>query len=280
MTQVLDSLCDIASDYDAIVLDQWGVLHDGSAPYPAAVAALAGLRENGHVLAVLSNSGRRADPNRAQLDRIGFPPDLFACVMTSGEALWQAFAAGEVPVSKLCAIARAPGDAEAWAEGLALSFVPVEQADAVLLMGLADDAPAGGFDAVFAAALAGNLPVLCSNPDHAAPRAEGVTVVMPGTLARAHAARGGDVRFFGKPHLAVFRAVEAALGLPSERILMVGDSLEHDIAGARAAGWHSVFIRGGLHATSFRIGEADASIVDLARALGTPLPEFTLDTLR
>ena len=40
MTRLLDSIGQIADQFDAIVLDQWGVLHDGSAPYPAALDAL------------------------------------------------------------------------------------------------------------------------------------------------------------------------------------------------------------------------------------------------
>ncbi len=280
MVRQLGSLAEVASAYDAIVLDQWGVLHDGSAPYPGAIQALTDLQEKGHVLAVLSNSGKRAKPNETQLTRIGFPPGIFDCVMTSGEALWREFAAGTVQVSRLYPITRGPGDAEAWAEGLDVSFVPIEQAEAVLLMGLPDNATAGAFDDVLSSALGRGLPVLCSNPDRTAPRAGGVTVVMPGTLAHDLAGRGGTVRFIGKPHLPVFRAIEEALSLPPEKLLMVGDSLEHDIAGAHAAGWGSVFVRGGLHAESFRSGGVEETVAELARTKGAPLPEFTLEDLR
>ncbi|MDJ0630544.1 MAG: TIGR01459 family HAD-type hydrolase [Rhodobacter sp.] len=280
MVQQLGSLAEVASNYDAIVLDQWGVLHDGSAPYPFAIRALAQLKARKLRLAVLSNSGKRAEPNKAQLSKIGFAPGTFDCVMTSGEALWREFSSGLVRVSRLYPITRGPGDAEAWAEGLDVSFVPIDRAEAVLLMGLPDTAGANDFDEAFAPALRRNLPVYCSNPDRTAPRAGGVTVVMPGTLAHSHAACGGNVRFVGKPYLPVFRAVETALGVPPEKLLMVGDSLEHDIAGAHAAGWHSVFIRGGLHAESFRSGGIEETVADLARKIGAPLPEFTLEDLR
>ena len=132
-------------------------------------------------------------------------------------------------------------------------------------MGIADDTPPGAFDAVFAAALERGLPVLCSNPDRTAPRAGGVTVVMPGTLAhRPRRARRRGAVLRQAATRAVFRAVEAALDLPPERILMVGDSLEHDIAGAAAAGWHSVFIGGGLHAAELAAGATETTVADLA----------------
>lgn len=280
MTRLLASLSEVASGYGAIVFDQWGVLHDGSAPYSLAVEALTGLKARGHVLAVLTNSGRRAAPNAARLTALGFPPDLFDCVMSSGEALWHAFAAHETPFTRLFAITSRPDDAEDWAAGLEVDFVPIDDAEAVLLMGVADDAAPGAHDEVFASALERRLPVLCSNPDRTAPRPGGVTVVMPGTLAHDHAEAGGDVRYIGKPHVPIFRAVEAALDLPPEKILMVGDSLEHDIAGAEAAGWDSAFICGGLHAAEFNAGALEDKVAALAQAMATPLPSFTLDTVR
>jgi HAD superfamily hydrolase (TIGR01459 family) len=274
------ALSAIAPQFGAIVLDQWGVLHDGSRPYPGALACVAGLAAAGVRLAVLSNSGKRAAPNLDRIARMGFDPRAFACVMTSGEALWQDLAAGRVAVRRLCPIERAPGDARDWAAGLGIDLTPdPDQADAILLMGLPDDAPgAGAFAGVLDIALARGVPVLCTNPDRASPRAGGVTVTSPGTLAHDHVERGGTIRLYGKPHLPVFQAVQAALGLPAGRLLMVGDSLEHDIAGARAAGWQSLLIQGGLHARALNGADAQA-LARLAQAEGAPLPDYTLQEL-
>ena len=35
---------------------------------------------------------------------------------------------------------------------------------------------------------------------------------------------------------------------------MVGDSIEHDVAGANAAGIHSLFVAGGIHAAEVGLG--------------------------
>lgn len=279
MLRRLDSLLTITPDFGAVILDQWGVLHDGTRPYPQAVATLARLSAAGVRLAVLSNSGKRAAPNLTRIAQMGFDPSVFACVMTSGEALWRDMASGHVRAHRLCAIERAPGDAADWAAGLGVTLTPdPSEADAILLMGLPDGADADAFEDVLDMALARDLPVLCTNPDRASPRAGGVQVVSPGTLAHAHAARGGKVLFYGKPHLPVFRAIETALGLPADRLLMVGDSLEHDIAGAKAAGWQALLIEGGLHADMLRKAGPDA-LADLARTEAAPLPDFTLPEL-
>lgn len=249
--QPIDSIRSVAARYDTIVFDQWGVLHNGSAPYPTAVETIRHLRDAGSNMAVLSNSGKSAQVNAARITAMGFDADAFDVVMTSGEALYRDFAGGALAaLSGLYAITGAPGDAERWAQGLPLRFVSdVATADAVLIMGLPEDQNHSAAEAALAQARALGKPLLCSNPDRASPRADGVTVQSPGALAHAYKDAGGDVTFYGKPHAPIFSATFDLIKASSAgRVLMVGDSPEHDIAGAHSAGWDSLFIHGGLHA--------------------------------
>ncbi len=272
--QRIDDLAAIAGRFDAIVLDQYGVLHDGARPYPGAVAALMALREAGHRLAVLSNSGKRAAYNAARIERMGFPPGLFEAVTTSGEALRADLARGAVPYRRLWPVEGAAGDAFAFADGLDVTLVDgPEAAEAVLLMGLPEGTDAAGAEAL-GARMAG-LPVICSNPDRASPRAGGGTAVSPGALAHAHAAAGGEVLWYGKPHRAIFEAAARALG--SDRLLMVGDSPEHDIAGGAGAGWATCLVMGGLHAA--RLAGDPARVPALMEAEGAPMPTYAIRAL-
>ena len=287
----LSGLAGVAGDYDAVVLDQWGVLHDGAAPYPGAVEAvdrLAGVTR----LAVLSNSGKRAAPNRERIRRIGLP-DRAEVVMTSGEALWRDVRDGIAPMAAPFVLAARPGDVAAWAEGLPVAPArDPEEADAVVLMGVPEPEPgahasggaartAGASAAeALAAALRRGLTVHCSNPDRASPRAGGRVVPSPGALAADHEAAGGAVRWYGKPHRPVFEALRRALELPeAARILMVGDSPEHDVAGAKAAGWDAALVAGGLHARRLAGGGARA-VRALCAEEGAPEPDLVLPSLR
>ena len=78
----------------------------------------------------------------------------------------------------------------------------------------------------------------CGGPLHAASREQ---------------ALGGSVLYYGKPHPAAFEAALASLGVPPSRVLHVGDSLLHDVAGARAAGVDSLFVAGGIHAEALGV---------------------------
>lgn len=268
--QQIDSILAVAGQYDAVVFDQWGVLHDGTAPYPHAVAAIDALKDR--QLAVLSNSGKRAGPNKARITDMGFAQGAFDVVMTSGEALYRDISKKQLgDIHTVYPITAKAGDAQRWADGLSLDFSDdLGLVDAILLMGLTDSKTHPIQRAVLEQARRQNIPLICSNPDRASPRAGGETVEAPGALAHAYADAGGPVTFYGKPHKPIFDALFAALGTTRpDKVLMVGDSPEHDIAGASAAGWHSLFIAGGLHADA-----AGDLFTDGIR------PTYTLPTLR
>ena len=277
--RLIATITEIADQFGAVVLDQWGVLHDGSAPYPGAVETLEDLRSRGCHLAVLSNSGKRADFNAARIAGMGFPTGLFDCVMTSGEALWLDVEAGRVAERRFFPIVRAEGDAEAWTEGLSLTLAQDPgDAEAILLMGLADGTEVEDVQLVLDIALARRLPLYCSNPDRSSPRSNGRTVTSPGTIAYHYEEQGGQVHFYGKPYRAIFQAVERQLDLPPAAMLMVGDSLEHDIVGAQKAGWSTLLIRGGLLREAFEAADPATVLADLAGAAA--MPDYSLQSLR
>jgi len=253
------------------------VLHDGTTPYPDAIAAIETLAGNGARLCVLSNSGKRAGPNLARIADMGFRADAFEEVMTSGEALWRDIDAGRINATRFYAIERSEGDAADWAEGLTIDLGTLDQADAVLLMGLPDGSVLGDWDDTLGQIHALGLTVYCSNPDIASPRGGGQLVVSPGALAQAYAARGGDVVYYGKPHRPIFHSLEIAMG--SNRLLMVGDSLEHDIAGAHGAGWDSVLIQGGLYAQKFAQDPGRTVLAKLCSEKSVPPPSFRIGML-
>lgn len=200
--------------------------------------------------------------------------------MTSGEAFWRDCVRDAGRHGRLCAITAAPRDAADWAGDLPVRFTDdIAAADAVLLMGLPEGSDGSAEWVRLSAALKRGLPLICTNPDRASPRS-GAQKVGPGALAHRYAGAGGAVTFYGKPHLPVFRAVERALDSAPGRLLMVGDSLEHDIAGGHAAGWRTLFVQGGLAAGQFDGSDPVPVVAALARAEGTPLPDYTIRIVR
>ena len=57
----------------------------GESPYPGASDALAALKSRGVTIVVLSNSGRTGAANAQRMAALGFEPELYDFLVTSGD---------------------------------------------------------------------------------------------------------------------------------------------------------------------------------------------------
>ena len=57
---LIRGLRELAPDYDALIVDLWGVIHGGVEPYPGVLETLAALRTAGKPIGLLSNAPRRS----------------------------------------------------------------------------------------------------------------------------------------------------------------------------------------------------------------------------
>src|SRR6516164_10621335 len=80
---------ELAADYDGFIVDLWGVVHDGTAPLPGAVACLFALVAAGKRTVLLSNAPRRAEDVVRRIAAIGVPPGSYHALMSSGEEAWE-----------------------------------------------------------------------------------------------------------------------------------------------------------------------------------------------
>lgn len=273
-------LAGLAERFAGFIVDQWGVLHDGSSFYPHALDALRRLKGAGQRVVLLSNSGRRLGFNRRRLAAMGLEAGLVEAVVTSGETAWTLLRDRAVePYRSL------PERCLLWSEGRDRSILDgldlravedVADAGFILLAGIPYDREPDDLEPALVRAAARRLPMVCCNPDRVVVTAAGL---MPatGSIAARFEAMGGTVHYVGKPHAAVYERCFAVLDLPRERILAVGDSLEHDIAGGAGAGLRTAMITSGIHAAAFGVDEpANRTALDrLAR--GAPaLPDWVL----
>jgi HAD superfamily hydrolase (TIGR01459 family) len=245
-------LREIVDQFDLFLVDQYGVLHDGVAAYPGAIDGLIKFTSHGRKIVVLTNSGKSSGENRARLDALGFADSGFNAVVSSGDVALQrvkngALGPGFLRGADICVIGR-HGDSYAFSPD---DFTLVDRPqDATFLVFAGSDAPRTSLDSyrsmLIAAAQAG-VPGICVNPDLTMIR-DGELVAAPGTIARVYQSLGGGVEYVGKPHRAIFEhaIVTAATG-PGARAIMVGDSPEHDVAGASAIGLATLLVRTGIH---------------------------------
>src|SRR5258708_6804044 len=87
-TRLIDGMRELAPHYDGVILDLWGVVHDGTAPFPGGLDCMQRLIDAEKRLVLLSNAPRRSDDVVRRIAKIGVPDHLFHGVMSSGEEAW------------------------------------------------------------------------------------------------------------------------------------------------------------------------------------------------
>lgn len=272
--------------YNTFLIDQWGVLHDGRQPYPGAVDCLHRLLGAGKQVILVSNSGKRRIPNETRLSQIGFPRASYSHLVTSGEIAWQMLARGQTPVSKLagsqaakrCLLLSSDDPAE-FADGLPICLADAEEADFILLAGIDDAKPQEYYEHVMATGLKRGIALLCANPDLMRITPQGLKPGA-GAMAGRYQAGGGKVTYIGKPHPEIYAH---CLAMAGGSTLAIGDSLQHDIAGGRAAGIDTLLVMGGVHADVLP-ANADqatltAAIIGIAGRDGA-LPEWAIPSFK
>jgi ribonucleotide monophosphatase NagD (HAD superfamily) len=124
--------------------------------------------------------------------------------------------------------------------------------------------------------------MICTNPDLLRFSPEG-TIEAPGVLARRYETLGGSVFYHGKPHPAIYRSCLDVLACAPDRVLAVGDSMEHDIAGAARVGLRSALVAGGVHAAALDVKWGALPAPDSWQALAAAadaLPDYVLPAFR
>ncbi len=255
MPEIIERLAPLARDYDVLLCDVWGVVHNGLAAFAPACEALMRFRGRGGSVILITNAPRPDASVQKILDRLGVPRNAYDAITSSGDVARSVV--GSRRDERVFHLGP-PRDLPIF-NGLAVAFAPVESADYVVCSGLFDDATETpeSYRALLAAMRARALFMVCANPDIVVERGDAL-VYCAGALADAYIKLGGEVLYCGKPHAPIY---EAALGKaaafrrgevpPLKRVLAIGDSIRTDVKGAAAFGVDCLFVASGIHAADF-----------------------------
>ena len=236
MMRRISGVSEIARDFDAMLIDQFGVIHDGQKLYPGAAEVLAELRTLNIPVVVMTNSGKRAAPNVERVVKLGIPREHFVNCVSSGEVAFQSLV-----VKRAFLIGK---------DGEDYGFDPVEfvarPEDAEVMLILGSNAPTTSLDDYRRMFAGITLPAVCCNPDRLMITRDGLQPA-PGAIAEVYEKMGGEVTWIGKPYSAIYEHALKLMGSP-KRVLCIGDSAEHDVAGGRGAGLSTLLVQQGVSA--------------------------------
>jgi len=238
---------------EGLLLDMDGVLTVSWAPIPGAPEALERLRRDGIPIRIMTNttSHARADL-AAELRAAGFavdPDELLTAPVATAEYLRTNHAGARVFLL---------GETGVAADLDGITLVDGQPAD-VVVVGGAD--AAFGFDSMNLAfrMLVGGAAFVAMHRNLSWMTDEGLCLDAGAYVVGLEAATGRTATVTGKPSPEFFTAGLHALGLPADRVAMIGDDVESDVLAAQRLGMTGVLTRTG----KFREE-------DLRRARGRP----------
>lgn len=274
----------LASAYDVVLCDVWGVVHNSIVSFPGACEALQRFRGGGGTVIMITNAPRPGEEVVRFMSRLGVPADAYDGIVSSGDVT-----RGYIAEHRDQTIFRIGPERDLpLYEGLDVRFAPAETADYAVCSGLFDDETetAEDYRGLLEQMRARSLFMVCANPDIVVERGEKL-VYCAGAIADLYRTLGGEVLYAGKPHrplydqaLARAKAVRGE-ATPLDRVLAIGDSLRTDLAGAAALGIDCLFVTAGIHAEEFGgRDEPDPSAVERTLAAAGLRPMALMHRLR
>ncbi|MEO7223315.1 MAG: TIGR01459 family HAD-type hydrolase, partial [Devosia sp.] len=187
----MSSLSEISGNYDAILSDVWGVVHNGIAAHPGAVDALHRFRQAGGRVVLITNAPRPSAPIIDMLDDLGVPRDAYDAVVSSGDVTRTMLMSHRGQTLHYVGPLH---ENDGLFEGLDITLGRAEDAKAVIVTDLDDDdqTPDDYTDRI-SLWLSRKLPMICANPDRVVEHGDRL-IYCGGALADLYEARGGLVR--------------------------------------------------------------------------------------
>lgn len=246
------NLRSIQNQYEGFLFDIWGVVHDGYTAFPGVVDLLNQLISEQKKIIFLSNAPRPGIVLIKKLKDLGIAvvPEM---IYSSGDEFRKQYIQLNnslfQDLGKRFFHLGAERNTDILSNLNADVTERLEDASFVLLTAYMDeDEDLNQHDAFLKRALKFNLPLVCVNPDKDIDNGEKLRFCA-GVLAEKYEKMGGKCHYYGKPFPAIF---ESAIEMMKEsgivdrkKILMIGDTLETDILGARNARIDSALILAG-----------------------------------
>ena len=221
------------------LLDMDGVIYRGSRLVPGASDFITRLRSHGIPFRFLTNNSQRARRDVAlKLRRLGIEAsehEVFTCAMATARFLASqkpnatAYVIGEHGLAAalhrngLTVVDDDP-DFVVVGEGRTMTFEMIERGVRLVEKGAR---------------------LIATNPDPNCPTDQGTRPGCGAIVAMIERATGVEAFSVGKPSPVMMRAARKEMGLRTDEIIMVGDTMETDILGAVQMGYRSVLVLSG-----------------------------------
>ena len=81
----INNFSEVFEEYDSIICDIWGVIHNGQELFNTSVDCLYKLKNNGYPIILVSNAPRPGEEITLMLEKMGLEKNCYHKIITSGD---------------------------------------------------------------------------------------------------------------------------------------------------------------------------------------------------
>lgn len=288
-TKFCAGISDISDSYMGMIIDQWGVLHDGEDAFDGVADCLKELKERKKTIIMLSNTVKRAADAKAELKKMGIGPSLYNYMLTTGELIWEGLKNQKgvfEGIGRQCYLLSRDGTSPLVEENDIEVVEDINDASFILVVGRPKGADLPALEKILRKGIQKRVKMICANPDSRA-LISADYLMGPGLLARKYQDFGGIVHYIGKPHQPIFRhCIEYFQDkeiYPAQTVV-IGDTFAHDILGGNAAGMDTCLVKTGMHMANFahceNLKDVDVALKNLMALYNNVMPTYLVDEFK
>jgi len=245
---------DLLDKFDCFLFDQWGVIHDGKKKFKFIDKTLKKLQSKCCII-ISNTSQNKSEAKKNTLKKLNINHTYFDKIVTSGEYLEHIALSKEkkfIRFNKFLKLKKCylitNGSKNEVFKNIGLKKTNIKSAKFILAMSVKPFENFDRYKKILDQLISKKLTMLCSNPDKFVFDGKvNKFVLQVGTLAAYYKKIGGKVLFIGKPYIGIFSYSLKNLNFKKNRILMIGDNTQTDIAGANRFGVKSALVLDGFN---------------------------------
>ena len=244
----INKFSEVSEEYDALICDVWGVIHNGKELFSGINECLKNYMEKDGVIVLLSNAPRPANYVEEMLKKLGLERECYNDIITSGDITKKSL--NDNLFGNNCFHIGPDRDLNIF-DDTKVKRVDFNKADFIFVTGLFDDENEDENDYIdlLSQAKERGLTLVCANPDLLVQRGNKL-IPCAGLISKKYEEIGGEAINIGKPFSPIFEEAISLINktkkIEKSRILVIGDGLETDIKGANLMGLDSLLVLGGL----------------------------------
>ncbi len=261
MTTFIKKFSEISKNYEVLICDLWGCLHNGKTSFKEALKALETFRKNSKLVVLVTNAPRPKQMVEKQINKLGINSSQYDFLLTSGELTSEYLGLCNKNKLKVFHIGNNKNHSvfeniKQYNRNLQIEITTLREADILVCtepFNPVSDALENYHDILYSGVKRA-LPFICSNPDLVVDVGD-VRELCAGSIANMYQSLGGETIYLGKPfrkiYHKVYKFISQKIELQKSKILCIGDGINTDIKGATNEGLDSLLIIGGLLRSEF-----------------------------